>query len=165
MAFLLVLGMAALPGQSAVPAPPPQASPAPAPIWFDITAETIGETGQWTNKAEIADINGDGRPDLLFANGGNYSEPGAPEPNRAFINNGPGRRFTDRSAAVFGTTPDLARVIKARDLSGDGIIDIVVGATYQTQSRLYLGSGAGDFREVTATHLPQMPLSLSLIHI
>ena len=163
--FLLLIGVAALPGQSPMPAPPSQASPAPAPIWFDITAETIGETGEWTNKAEIADINGDGRPDLLFANGGNYSEPGPPEPNRAFINNGPGRKFTERSAAVFGATPDLARVIKARDLSGDGIIDIVVGTTYQTQSRLYLGSGAGDFREVTATHLPRTPLSVGDLEV
>ena len=158
--FLLLISVAALPGQSPMPAPPYRASPAAAPIWFDVTAETIGETGEWTNKVEIADINGDGRPDLLFANGGNYSEPGPPEPNRAFINNGPGRKFTDRSAAVFGTTPDLARVIKARDLTGDGLIDIVVGATYQTQSRLYLGTGGGEFREVTATHLPQGPLSV-----
>jgi len=158
--FLLLISVAALPGQSPMPAPPHKASPAPAPIWFDVTAENIGETGEWTNKVEIADINGDGRPDLLFANGGNYSEPGPPEPNRAFINNGPGRRFTDRSAAVFGTTPDLARVIKARDLSGDGITDIVVGTTYQTESRLYLGTGGGDFREVTTTHLPQVPLSV-----
>jgi len=132
----------------------------PGPLWFDATEETIGETGQWTNKVEIADINGDGRLDLLFANGGNYSEPGPPELNLAFINGGPGRKFENRSEAVFGTTPGLTRVIKARDLSGDGIIDLVVGSTYQTKSRLYLGTGGGAFQEVTATHLPQTPLSV-----
>jgi hypothetical protein len=130
------------------------------PLWFDVTKEAIGQTAQWTNKVEIADINGDGRPDLLFANGGDYSEPGPPEMNRAFVNAGPGLRFEDRSAAVFGQTPDLARVIKARDLNGDGHIDILVGTTYQTQSRLYLGTGKGAFREVTTTHLPQGPLSV-----
>ena len=113
------------------------------PLWVDVTAETIGDTADWTNKVEIADINGDGRPDLLFANGGNYSTPGTPEMNRAFVNSGPGMQFEDRSAQVFGATPNLARVIKARDLNGDGITDILVGTTYQTQSRLYLGTGQG----------------------
>ena len=130
------------------------------PMWVDVTREAIGQTGEWTNNVEIADLNGDGRPDLLFANGGNYSEPGTPEMNRAFINTGQGFRFADRSAAVFGPTPDLARVIKARDLNGDGHTDILVGTTYQTQSRLYLGTGNGAFREVTATHLPQGVLSV-----
>ena len=51
-------------------------------------------------------------------------------------------------------------MIKARDLNGDGLTDIVVGTTYQTQSRLYLGTGKGAFRDVTATHLPAVPLSV-----
>jgi hypothetical protein len=120
----------------------------------DVTKEAIGLTADWTNKLEIADINNDGRPDLLFANGGNYSEPGTPEMNRAFVNVGPGFRFEDRSAQVFGTSADLARVIKARDLNSDGLTDIIVGTTYQTQSRVYFGTGKGLFVERTTTHLP-----------
>jgi hypothetical protein len=133
---------------------------APAPLWVDVTRDAIGATAGWTNKVEIADIDGDGRPDLLFANGGNYSEPGPPEMNQAFVSTGRGFTFEDRSAAVFGPAPDLARVIKARDLNGDGHTDILVGTTYHTQSRLYLGSGKGAFREVTATHLPKGVLSV-----
>ena len=148
----LVLALAAGSTQSS--------SPAPEHLWADVTSETIGETGQWTNKVEISDLNEDGRPDLLFANGGKYSEAGPPEANRAFINHGPGRPFADRSESVFGPTPDIARVIKARDFDGDGLVDIVVGTTFQTQSRLYLGTGGGAFREVTPTQLPQMPLSV-----
>jgi hypothetical protein len=133
----------------------PATSPARQTIlWFDVTKEAIGPTAGWTNKVEVADINGDGRPDLLFANGGDYSEPGPPEMNGAFVNTGQGFRFDDRSAQVFGPTPDLARVIKARDMDGDGLIDILVGTTYQTQSRLYLGTGKGAFREVTKSQLP-----------
>lgn len=141
-------------------APAPTRGQQAAPLWFDITAATIGDTRYWTNKVEIADLNGDRRPDLLFANGGDYSAPGAPEPNQVFLNGGPGARFIEATEAVLGPAPDLARVIKARDLNGDGHADIVVGTTYQTQSRLFLGSGNGRFTEVTRTHLPQMPLSV-----
>ena len=136
-------------------------TPSPArPLWVDVTATAIGQTKYWSNKVEIADLNGDGRPDLLFANGGDYSTPGTPEPNQVFFNTGPGLRFTEMTAAVFGDTPDLARVIKARDLNNDGLTDIVVGTTYQTQSRLFLGSGQGRFAEATRTHLPALLLSV-----
>jgi hypothetical protein len=129
-------------------------------IWHDVTATAIGRTRFWTNKVDIADLNGDGRPDLLFANGGDYSTPGEPEPSQVFFNTGPGFRFSDVTAEVMGRTRGLARVIKARDVSGDGLVDIIVGTTYQTQSRLYLGAGNGRFTEVTSTHLPGEPLSV-----
>lgn len=162
---------------------PAETAPLPTALWHDATEELLPATAEWTNKVELADINGDGWIDLLFANGGDYSEPGEPEMNRAFANRGPGQPFEEVTGRVFGSTPDLARVIKARDFDGDGDTDIFVGATYQTQSRLFLGSGdsqrdpgngvAGDvegaalvdttvgaFEERTATHLPQIPLSL-----
>lgn len=130
-----------------------------APLWVEAPG-VLADTATWTNKVEVADLNGDGRPDLLFANGGDYSTPGKPEGNGAFINRGGRQPFEDRSLAVFGPTPDLARVIKARDVNADGHVDILVGTTYQTQSRLYLGTGGGAFREVTTTHLPQTPASV-----
>ncbi len=130
------------------------------PLWVDVTATALGPTKYWTNKVEIADLNGDGRPDLLFANGGDYSTPGTPEPNQVFFNTGPGLKFKDVTAQVLGDTPDLARVIKARDLNADGFVDIIVGTTYQTQSRLFMGSGQGRFAEVTRTHLPAQLLSV-----
>ena len=122
----------------------------PTKLWVDATPDTIGETKEWTNKVEVADLNEDGRPDLLFANGGNYSEPGAPEPSRVFFNMGPGQKFVEKTTEVLGPTPDISRVIKARDLTGDGIIDIVMGTTYQRQSRLFVGQGKGAFKDVTA---------------
>jgi hypothetical protein len=41
-------------------------------LWEDATKTTIGATKEWTNKVELADINGDGLVDILFANGGEY---------------------------------------------------------------------------------------------
>ena len=129
-------------------------------LWEDQTATTIGKTGDWTNKVELADINSDGWVDILFANGGNYSIPGTPTLSRVFLNQGAGKIFTDVSEVVFGGEKMLARVIKVRDVNGDGKPDIIVGTTFQTQSRLYLGDGAGNFTDVSATNLPQIDASV-----
>jgi len=122
--------------------------------WEDATAETIGTTAEWSNKVEIADIDGDGRPDILFANGAGYSSPEDPEQNRAFLNQGPGMPFLEVSADVFTGEPDFTRAIKVRDVDGDGAADILVANTFETQSRLYLGDGEGGFIDAT-DKLPQ----------
>lgn len=132
----------------------------PEHLWADVTADAIGTTRFWTNKVEIADLNDDDRPDLLFANGGNYSSPGTPEPNQVFFNRGPGFKFLEGTSRVFGATTGFTRVIKARDFNGDGRVDIIVGATFHTQSRLYLGTGPGLFTDVTTTNLPSVPASV-----
>jgi len=131
---------------------------ATADLWEDATAGTIGATAGWSNKVELADINGDGRVDILFANGGNYSTAGTPEQNQVFLNNGAGQ-FSEATTAVFGSVGDLARVIKARDFDGDGDVDIIVGTTYQTQSRLYINNGSGSFVEATS----QLPAILASV--
>lgn len=115
------------------------------PIWEDVTAEAIGETAGWTHRVELADLDGDGDLDLIFANGGNYSTAGSPELNAAWQNNGDGT-FTDVSDAVFAEA-DLTRVIKARDLNEDGHVDLVIGATYGAPSKLLLGGPGLTFTE------------------
>jgi hypothetical protein len=134
--------------------------PVPRALWVEETDTLLAPTAEWTNKVELADLDGDGLLDILFANGGDYSTPGTPELNRAFYNGGYGKPFVERTREVFGNTPDIARVVKARDFDGDGRVDVFVGTTYQAQSRLYLADSSGGFVERTGSHLPAVLLSV-----
>ena len=101
---------------------------------------------------------------MLFANGGDYEAPGTPVLSRVFLNQADGM-FTDVSEEIFGDLALLTRVITARDLNADGNVDILMGTTYQTQSRLLMGTGGGLFTDVTATTLPQLPLSVGDVDV
>lgn len=156
---------AASPSPVATASPSPRRTATPAmPLWTDVTERAIGETAAWTNKVDLADIDGDDDVDLLFADGGNYDTAGDPVVNQVYTNDGNGV-FTDVSRKVLGPDGDIARVIKARDLNADGVVDIVVGTTFQTQSRLYLGRGGLRFEEVTATHLPRTNASVGDVEV
>jgi hypothetical protein len=146
-------------GAATDPASDASASSLPSALWVDETASLLPRTGEWTNKVELADLDGDGRLDVLFANGGDYSEPGEPEMNRAFLNRGAGQPFVEATEAVFGTAPDLTRVIKVRDTNADGLMDVFVGNTYQTGSRLFVGLGEGRFVERT-NRIPNRAMSV-----
>lgn len=136
------------------------AKPKPVELWIDVTEATIGETGNWTNKVELANINGDGLIDLLFANGGDYDTPGSPEFSQVFLNQGTSQMFEEVTKEILGPTGMLTRVIKVRDVNNDGYPDVLAGTTFQTQSQLYLGDGSGGFTNVTASHLPRMDTSI-----
>ncbi len=135
------------------------------PLWLDVTAEAIGATTSWTNKVEVADIDGDGLPDILHANGGDYDVAGEPEAQAAFLNSGAGRPFRDAARDVFGLEGQLVRVIKARDVTGDGIVDLLLGGGHQTQSRLLRGTGEGAFEDLSGLLLPQGPLSVGDLEV
>lgn len=134
-------------------------------LWVDKTPTYLPTTKEWTNRVEVADINGDERLDLLFANGGNYSEPGELEFSRIFINQGADQQFKEITNQVFADSKYLSRVIKVRDINMDSIPDILVGTTYQTQSQLYIGLGNGKFKNVTDSNLPRINASVGDLEI
>ncbi len=117
-----------------------------------MTDESLGETADWTNKVEVADVDLDGDVDLLFANGGDYESPGTPVASRVYLNDGSGH-FGDATRKVLGSFKGLTRVMKAADLDGDGRPDLVLGTTYSTRSHLFLADGDG-WSDVTRSNLP-----------
>ena len=127
--------------------------------WQDATASCLGATSQWTNKVEVADVDGDGKVDLLLANGGAYNSPGQNEATRVYRNTwGDATNCTEISAQAVAGFTGLSRMIKAADVDGDGDLDILTGGAYQTQLRLYLRQGAS---WVDATsQLPQQLTSI-----
>lgn len=127
--------------------------------WRDVTEAAGLPTGEWTNKVEVADLDLDGDVDLLFANGGDYDTAGEPVPSRVYFNDGDGT-FTEASDRVLGKTESLARVAKVADLNADGLPDVVLGVTYNSQSRLFLGGPDDTWRDATRTHLPTAKLSV-----
>ena len=126
--------------------------------WLDVTDVALGPTAEWTNNVEAADIDTDGDIDLLFANSGDERY-WTPVENRVFLNRGDGT-FTDATRQVFGKSVETSRVIKVADVNADTVPDIIVGNIVSSQSRLYLGDGAGGWRDATASHLPAAKLSV-----
>ena len=86
-----------------VPAFAPALAPALAPFivlvasspacaqWVDQTATLFPTISEYTNQLTIADIDGDGDNDIVWANGGGYSSLGALLKPRIYINSGTGK--------------------------------------------------------------------------
>jgi hypothetical protein len=129
-------------------------------LWTDATEIYLPVTEEWTNRVEVADLDGDKLLDIVFANGGNYSEPGTLELSRVFINQGKDLKFKEVTSEIFGDQKYYARVVKVRDINNDKIPDLIIGATFQTQSQLYLGLGDGKFKNVTSKQFPILNASI-----
>jgi hypothetical protein len=76
------------------------ASTDPKDLWVDATKTTIGTTYGYTNRVELADINGDDLVDILFANGGTYEVPGKLDYSKVFLNQGPDNMFEGATRKV-----------------------------------------------------------------
>ena len=112
------------------------------PTYGQNPSRDIGVSARGSTSVEVADLNGDGRPDILIGNDGTRDE--------IFMGSGPaGTRqdlATETPTLLFGTTGMRTSDIKVGDVTGDGIPDIVVASIGET-NLLYPGrpSGSGTF--------------------
>lgn len=124
----------------------------------DIDADSVYEDVD----ATWADVNGDHRPDLIVASGGNeyYGRDAHLQP-RIYVNdsNGVLKRLNDPFPGIYLT----ASCVVAVDFSGDGKEDLFIGGRavpweYGEVPRSYLlqNDGTGKFRDVTGDRAPEL---------
>jgi hypothetical protein len=108
---------------------------------------TFGRREWPTRNASVADINGDGLPDIIVAN----RTGGRPGANYLWRNGGGGR--FDASCIPF--SEESATTITTADFDGNGAIDLAVPNRDGGQSYVYRNDGAGRFS--TGNRIPFGP--------
>jgi len=100
-------------------------------------ASTFGEPDWPTRNATIVDLNADRLPDIVVANR-TGDRPGA-----SYICFNKGRGQFDGACEKFAT--ESATTITAADVTGDGLVDLVVPHRDGGQSHIYVNGGKGTF--------------------
>jgi hypothetical protein len=110
------------------------------------TFTTVGNsTGQVPNGIAVADVNKDGKPDLVVSR---ETGPGGAPGISVLLGNGDGTFQAPLTFPLSGGTPHGLAVA---DVNRDGILDVVVAADNAT---VYLGNGDGTFRTPVAFSAP-----------
>jgi hypothetical protein len=102
----------------------------------------------------VADVNGDGRPDLVVANGGSNSV-------SVLLGNGNG---TFQSAVNYGVGSSPFSVAVA-DVNGDGRPDLVVANYDSNGVSVLLGNGNGTFQSAVNFGVGSYPLSVAVADV
>lgn len=98
--------------------------------------------GGTTNGVLVADLNGDGAPDILMANNGQ---------DALLINDGSGG-FVDETAERLPSIDDVTQDHELGDVDGDGDLDIVVAN--EGRNRLFINDGSGRFTDESEDRVP-----------
>ena len=93
--------------------------------------------GGGNHSVAVADVNGDGKPDLLVANQGDSESSSV----GVLLGNGDG---TFQAAATYGDGTNPFSVVVG-DFNGDGKLDLAVAEPYSSNAGVLLGNGDGTF--------------------
>jgi len=122
------------------------------------TAVTYGSGGYYAMSVAVADVNGDGKPDLVVANNctsGDFSN-GCTDPSGTvgvLLGNGDG---TFQAAVTYGSGGYYSSSVAVADVNGDGKPDLVVANECADTSctngsvGVLLGNGDGTFQAAVA---------------
>jgi hypothetical protein len=106
------------------------------------TAVTYGTGATYAYSVAVADVNGDGKPDILVAN---WCSNGGCESGTVsvLLGNGDG---TFQTAVTYGTGGIYADSVAVADVNGDGKLDVVAGNYGSSDVDVLLGNGDGTFQ-------------------
>jgi hypothetical protein len=113
---------------------------------------------EYTNYVAVSDVDLDDDLDLVFANGGGFSSPGAAAPLRVYINDGNGF-FADESSTRVAGISGYYRGVDLGDVDGDGDDDMLIVSDFNRRPRLLINDGTGVFVDQSAFRLPLLTLS------